>query len=221
MITQEEVQKEVDEITHLIRYSVNRKDRDKAVAFLQKHRNDPLYLSLLKEFYSALPEGIEEPVLQVTTIRRRRGSSLVAVSTEENEYVYFADKKRAVFICRVGEKVDEQEILDYFEYPDSNEMIKELKSSTSHNQPKQKEASSGCPVCLAVIGEVHEFGCPLEICPWCDGQLTHCNCRFDKLGVDEIVNEEQLRSLFELLNEKGRIPYKKEQGLSYPSDRRG
>ncbi len=221
MITQEEVQKEVDEITHLIRYSVKRKDRDKAVTFLKKHRNDPLYLSLLKEFYSALPEGVEEPVLQVTTIRCRCGSSLVAVSTDKNEYVYFADKKRAVYICRAGEKVDEQEILDYFDYPDSDEMSTESQNSGGRDQPEQKEPSSGCPVCLAVVGEVHEFGCPLEVCPWCDGQLTHCNCRFDKLGVDEIVDEEQLLSLFELLNEKGRIPYKKEQGLSYPSDRRG
>ncbi len=222
MISKEDIEKEVEEIVNLVRYSVLKDDRKIATDFIKKHQGNPLILSLLKEFYSALPEGIEEPVVHVATIRRRRGSSLVTVSTPENEYIYFVDTKRAVYICRAGEKIDEQQdILNYFDYGDGEEVIKESQDAGKNDPQECNSLLEGCPVCSASAGEVHEFGCPLEICPWCDGQLLQCNCRFDKLGVDEITDEEQLLSLFELLNEKGRIVYSKEQGLSYPLDRKG
>ncbi|MEN8257792.1 MAG: hypothetical protein ABFS09_08020, partial [Thermodesulfobacteriota bacterium] len=56
-------------------------------------------------------------------------------------------------------------------------------------------------------GELHEFGCPVEVCPWCDGQLTSCDCRFKQLGVSEISAERQLDQFQQLAKKKGRIPF--------------
>jgi hypothetical protein len=70
---------------------------------------------------------------------------------------------------------------------------------------------------MAAVGEYHLLGCPVEICPWCDGQLSRCGCRFEQLGVDVLEDEEDLEELERILEEKGRIPYSEEQYPSYPS----
>jgi hypothetical protein len=67
------------------------------------------------------------------------------------------------------------------------------------------------------VGEFHTLGCPVEICPWCNGQLTYCNCRFTKLNIDTINKVEQIEKLLQLLEEVGRIAFKKEDSPGYPS----
>ncbi|MCD6389517.1 MAG: hypothetical protein J7L69_08895, partial [Desulfobulbaceae bacterium] len=59
----------------------------------------------------------------------------------------------------------------------------------------------------AAHGEHHTFGCPTEICPWCDGQLTSCNCRFNQLKRDQIKTDSQIDLFLKKLNKKGRIPF--------------
>lgn len=222
-MTQKDLKKETEAITQYIQYSVKEKDAKQALSFLEEHKKNPVILTLLKEFYSALPEGIEEPVIRVVNVRCRMDAYLVAVSTSGHDYLYFVDLDRAVFLCTLGESIDNQDILDFFDYRNGDELIREcqkVQGSVGSSTPDVRD-SSACLVCYAEDGEFHEFGCPVEVCPWCDGQLTKCNCRFDKLGVTEIVDEEQLLTFFELLSEKGRIPFKKEHGVSYPSDSRG
>jgi len=73
-----------------------------------------------------------------------------------------------------------------------------------------------CPVCGVPEGENHLLGCTVEVCPWCKGQLSYCNCRFEKLGTDAIEDEQQLEKFLDLLTEKGRIPYQKNQAPAYP-----
>jgi hypothetical protein len=75
-----------------------------------------------------------------------------------------------------------------------------------------------CPACYAVTGEVHELGCPVELCPWCGGQLIHCACRYDQLGLDAISSEEELLQFEVILEERGRIPYSPEQRPSFAAD---
>lgn len=55
----------------------------------------------------------------------------------------------------------------------------------------------------------------VEICPWCGGQLVHCSCRHDQLGVDSIETEAQLLEFEAILEERGRIPYSPEQRPSF------
>lgn len=35
----------------------------------------------------------------------------------------------------------------------------------------------GCPGCGAAHGEYHYYGCRLEPCPKCGGQILHCHCK--------------------------------------------
>ncbi len=223
MITEDDLHDEITEITQFIKYSVAEEDQEQALSFLGKHKKDSVMLTLLREFYSALPEGIEEPVTQDVPGLCRQGAYLLAVTTNDHQYLYFADVKRATYICRLGEAIDRPDILNFFDYQDSDELVKdcqELREPDEFDSQEGQNASS-CTVCFVEQGEYHTFGCPVEVCPWCDGQLTNCNCRFDKLGVDEIVDEELLNNFFKLLSGKGRVPIKKGDCVAYPSDSRG
>ena len=64
---------------------------------------------------------------------------------------------------------------------------------------------------------MHTLGCPVEICPWCGGQLTYCNCRFTRMDIDAMEKIEQIEKLLELLEEAGRIAFKKEHSPGYPT----
>ena len=41
-----------------------------------------------------------------------------------------------------------------------------------------------CHDCDAKEGEFHQFGCDMERCPFCGGQLVSCGCMYIKLGYD-------------------------------------
>ena len=75
-----------------------------------------------------------------------------------------------------------------------------------------------CPACHTTAGEYHELGCPVELCPWCGGQLIHCDCRYEQLGLDAITTEAELRQFEILLEDRGRIPYSREQRPSFADE---
>jgi hypothetical protein len=58
----------------------------------------------------------------------------------------------------------------------------------------------------------------VEICPWCGGQLVHCDCRFEKLGLDALTTEAELTQFEVLLEERGRIPYSPEQRPAFADE---
>ncbi len=80
-----------------------------------------------------------------------------------------------------------------------------------------------CHDCGCKEGEIHEYGCDVEVCPFCGGQLCSCNCEYEKLGyhLDENktfsglpqdvyekgVSDEEEKKYVNILEEKGRIPY--------------
>ena len=41
-----------------------------------------------------------------------------------------------------------------------------------------------CHDCGAREGEIHHFGCDMERCPFCGGQLASCGCQYGSLGYD-------------------------------------
>lgn len=57
-----------------------------------------------------------------------------------------------------------------------------------------------CGDCGVREGEIYEFGCDMELCPFCGYQLIGCACR--NLGLVKTQREWR-----RLLNEKGRVPY--------------
>lgn len=70
-----------------------------------------------------------------------------------------------------------------------------------------------CGDCGVKEGQLHEFGCDMEVCPFCGGQLISCDCYLKFFpGCEEGLNEEQEREMFEILEKKGRIPW-----INYPN----
>jgi len=74
-----------------------------------------------------------------------------------------------------------------------------------------------CPVCAVGVGEYHTLGCPVEVCPWCEGQLTYCNCRFEQLDLEQLDDEADIERLLEKLEATGRIAFDSAQRPAYPT----
>ena len=73
-----------------------------------------------------------------------------------------------------------------------------------------------CHDCGAKEGEIHDYGCDMETCPFCGGQLLSCECRYELLNIDVSpgtwaynhgLTEEQREKFIALLEKQGRIPY--------------
>lgn len=95
---------------------------------------------------------------------------------------------------------------------------------STNNKPKT------CGDCGTIEGDVHEYGCDMERCPFCGEQLIACDCCYtalmliDKSQHDEStcylppeiyrdgLTEDQRYAWFVLLETKGRIPW-----ISYPN----
>ncbi len=79
--------------------------------------------------------------------------------------------------------------------------------------------------CGVTEGQLHEFGCRWEYCPFCENQFVgNCECAYDLLGLtsrtnppefnhlprevyEEGLTEEQEEQWFEMCAAKGRIPF--------------
>lgn len=86
-----------------------------------------------------------------------------------------------------------------------------------------KDEIKTCHDCGAKEGQIHEYGCDMEDCPFCGGQLLSCDCSYTNLGFviddnlpfsglpENIYNEGLTDELWDkwviILEKKGRIPY--------------
>jgi len=206
-----------EEIEIYVRYAVAEESYGEAMKVVARYNDDVPALLLLREFYRSLPEVREEPVEKMVEVASRQGVKLLAVITHGFEYLYAMDGDRVVYISENGPDLDE-EYLAFFGYPAQEDFHKACNSlrelmEYSSAAPSAKEK---CPICFTLEGEYHQFGCPVEVCPWCMGQLNRCNCRFDQLGVEQILDDEQLARFQRLLIAKGRIRYSRDQAPAYP-----
>lgn len=80
-----------------------------------------------------------------------------------------------------------------------------------------------CGDCRCKEGEMHKPSCNMERCPFCNGQLLSCDCRYTKLGykIDNSkifcglpkdiykrgLNGVQYKKWEQILEKKGRIPF--------------
>lgn len=193
--------------------------RAEAEDLLEMYREDRIGLVLLLEFYSHLPESREDWIREIRVINRQRGIFLLAAMTAQERYQYLVSSEGIEFQGRVTDGFLADELIDFFGY-DSAETFKEVCAAADSlpvYEPLQIDEDI-CPACHAVTGEYHELGCPVEICPWCGGQLIYCDCRYEKLGLDAISSEEELQQFEVLLEEQGRLPYSREQRPSFADD---
>ena len=215
-----ELQQLISEIKLFMKYAVSDAQMGAAEAVLHKYRNNSRILNLLREYYLALPDAREEPVLRIAKLVQHQGVSLLVVTTSSVSYVYVSSAQQIVLLGEYRAEL-EPEVLEYFGFDSHEDFLKiclpvgDLEECVPGSEP------TICPACGVSEGEYHLLGCSIEICPWCEGQLSKCNCRFEQLEVDAIDKEEQLEEFVDLLTAKGRIPFEQEQVPFYPGTSRG
>lgn len=212
-ITQEKL---VSEIELFIEYGVIEAEKKIAKELLGKYLDNPVALAALLEFYKVLPEAREEAVKRIACIDSLQGVVLLALSTANHTYTTVVSEGAAHVLGEFGKDATPNEILRYFGHSSHDAFLKNCDPVEEMQEYGISEKKEVCPACGVLSGEIHLLGCPVEICPWCDAQLSKCNCRFEKLDTEFIDTEEQLEEFMELLNEKGRIPYEVDQTPAYP-----
>lgn len=219
MDTPKTVAERKDDIQFLMKYAVPEEQVEAAEALLEKYNSDIIALNLLHNFYIQLPEGRDDSIQALNLLTRRQGVFLLCAYTGNGmHYLYVVNNEAAYIIGTLAEGIVDSELLEFFGYADNKEFL-----SLSEKPEKLQEYvpytpdSNLCPSCQAAEGEYHTLGCPVEICPWCNGQLTYCNCRFNRLDTDTMSKVSQIEKLMELLEEAGRIAFKKEQSPGYPT----
>jgi hypothetical protein len=207
------------DIQFLMKYAVPETQVEPAEAFLDKYDADVIALNLLYSFYINLPEGKEDSVNGLRLLSRRQGVFLLCAFTGNGmSYLYLVDREAAHIIGTLAEGIIDRDLLDFFGYADNREVLAlSRKPETLQDYEPYSADSNMCPSCHAAVGEFHTLGCPVEICPWCSGQLTYCNCRFTRLDIDAMDKVSQVEKLLELLEEAGRIPFKREHRPGYPT----
>lgn len=212
----------MEEIELYVKYAVEDADLAMARGVITSYKDNARILRLLKEYYTVLPEAREEPVHKLTCLIEQGGVALFVVVCTTHSYLYVVSVEEVLLLCEYRSEVP-LEVLSFFGYSSQAELLKdcppveELRAYPMSGD----ETPSVCPVCGVAEGEEHLLGCIAEICPWCEGNLSKCNCRFEQLKVEEIEDEEQLETFSELLSAKGRIPYTKEQEVAYPGTSEG
>jgi hypothetical protein len=207
------------DIEFLMKYAVPEDQVETAEALLKKYEADVVALNLLHSFYIHLPEGRDDSVMGVRLLTSRQGVFLLCVVTGNGVYyLYVSNSESAHIIGTLAEGIVDRELLDFFGYVDNKQVqaLGEKPEKLKVYEPYSPD-SKLCPSCQVAVGEFHTLGCPVEICPWCSGQLTYCNCRFTKLDIDKMDKVSHIEKLLELLENEGRIAFKKEHSPGYPS----
>lgn len=198
----------VKEIELLMQYAVPKEEMTQARALLEQYKDDRIALNLFHSFYSFLPEGIDDSISKILLLNRTKGIFLLCAITGLENYLYIVSQEKAEFLGRRDEGIFEDEALEFFGYKNQAECIKKLASLSQFPTYNPAHTDENlCPICFTADGQVHTLGCPVEICPWCNSQLTNCHCRFTMIGKKQLKSETDLAAFQEQLNEKGRIPF--------------
>ena len=217
-----DLQKELEslELPLLIEYGVSAEEKTGALAVYERYKNSAAAVSLLRCYYAHLPEAREEMAVDLKVVAARQGSVLTVLRSTHHDYLYLHTNNQALFLGEFKDGIEDEVILRHFEF-ESAEDFRKKAGSRPENLPSlptagPAEANAVCVACGVEEGEYHMLGCPVEPCPWCQAQLSRCNCRFDQMGVNSIEDDEQLDHFQELLEQKGRIAFAAGQNPAYP-----
>jgi len=215
----DELGRQLERIRLLMDYAVPDTAREEAEDLLVMYEEDRVALDLLHEFYSFLPEGENDGVREIRLLARKQGIFLLAAITVRSAYIYLVSSEGIEFQGLLDDGLWDRELLAFFGFKSRAQCRRQCAhpEELSVYEPVGRDLDL-CPACLAGVGEEHELGCPVEVCPWCGGQLIHCNCRFDQLGLDTIESEGELLRFEKLLEGRGRIPYSREQRPAFPGE---
>jgi len=212
--------KTAEELSLFIDHTVREDEITQAKEFLDRRAGDHQALLLIGEYYTNLLEVSDEALLAIKLLRQRRGLGLFVLETASRRYLAISDSDEARILGEYQVEDLPAELLAHFGFKDNAAFKADCPDVATLSSLRAFTSRGHCPVCGVAEGENHLLGCPVEICPWCDGQLTGCPCRFERLGVEEI-DEEQLQVFEDLLEAKGRIPYSREQSPAYPGTSAG
>ena len=192
----------------LMEYGAPADKRSELAGVADRYAADIFALNVLHSFYSFLPEAQDDGIVELLRISNRRGVFLLVAKSFLNDYLYLVDREKAEFLGPLSEGLWDLEILEFFGWRDRESFIKQV-SAPGGLKPHLpvNEAPDLCPVCGCADGEFHTPGCPVEICPWCGGQLTSCPCRFTETGREAFTREAHLDEFLELLAGKGRVSF--------------
>ncbi len=195
------------ELDLFIEYGAPKKHHKKARAMVNKFGHDPLAINIFHSFYSQLPDAVEDCIEELVLLEQHQSQILFLVKTTLSSYFYLVNNDTAVYGGSEREGLAE-DLLQFYGFGDQEGFEKKYGDFTGLTPYSPDFINSqACPACFCREGELHEFGCPVEVCPWCDGQLTNCDCRFEQLGVAEINSDRQLDQFQQLAQKKGRIPF--------------
>ncbi len=207
------------QIRTLVQYAAPEEQVEAALDLLLIFGDDRMALMVLQEFYSYLPEAENDWIKELRLVGRKAGMFLLAAVTPHDAYLYLVSNDGIEFHGSLSEGYLDRQLLDFFDFASSAHFEEAAGSIENFPvcQPLQGDEDV-CPACHTTTGEAHELGCPVEVCPWCGGQLIGCGCRFDQLDLEEIASEQEMTRFEELLEEKGRIVYAPEQRPSYADE---
>lgn len=211
-----ELDEKIQAIRTLMEYAVPEGLMEEALDLLDIYLHDRIALDMLHEFYGFLPDARNDLVREIRVIGRRQGVFLLLAITMENGYLYLLSGEGIEFQGTVADGMYDNNVLDFFGYASREQF--QAESLEPEKYPIYEPLDSDeniCPACFAATGELHELGCPVELCPWCGGQLVYCGCRYEKLEVESLSSEQELARFEEILNEQGRISYSPEQRPSF------
>ncbi|MDD5757876.1 MAG: hypothetical protein PHI06_02210 [Desulfobulbaceae bacterium] len=191
----------------LMDFAVDEDDQAPARELLEKYAADTIALHLFQEFYSYLPEAENDAIRILRRLDKRGGNFLIAATTTKDTYLYLTNSEGAEFLGNHQDGIWDEEVLEYFGYSREESLRKFLDLNAFPVYVPVNLDKSLCLVCAVDHGELHRLGCPLEVCPWCGGQLTRCNCRFSEAGVDQLTSDGQLEKFIEAVEGKGRVPF--------------
>jgi hypothetical protein len=213
----QQLDKLVQEIKLFMRYAVPENEMMTAVLVVDRYRNDRRALSLLREYYIALPDAREEAAIRIACLMQQQGVFLLVLQTTTTAHLYAVSVDVVVLLGEYPCDL-ETDILAFWGFTSQEEFRKLcIPPADLEDYVGSADGNRGeCPACGVAEGELHFLGCSVEVCPWCEGQLNKCNCRFEQLEVDAVDDEEQLERFFELLLAKGRIPFQRQQAPYYP-----
>ncbi len=202
-----------EEISILIPYAVPPEELETAKKLFGKYEGDFFALGIIKDYYQTLPNANEEALVKISVLEEKEQVFLLLLSTTGHHFFYVTNDDESLFLTEWEEGLEDKQLLRFFGYADSKSFAKahpDIEKCREY-QPLERMNEEFCPSCGVKTGAMHTLGCPVELCPWCGGQLNHCNCRFEQMDVDAFTDEDMLDKFAEKLEKKGRIAYTKEQ----------
>ena len=215
----DELQEKRRRIRELMQYAVPDKQISQAQDLLVIFRDDRIALTVLDEFYQCLPEAQDDWIKELRLVGRKAGVLLLAAVTSADAYLYLISSEGIEFHGSMQEGYLDKDLLSFFGFLSAEQFSEQVSNIDQFPLYESLQTDiDTCPSCHAITGEEHELGCSVEICPWCGGQLIHCECRFIQLDQEEIETDQDLVRFEEILQQKGRLVYTPEQRPSFADE---